>query len=545
MIAAMICGLSYIGVITNMKFTRYILTFIFLVASVHAVPTGGAGQNNPYEFRAETITFGENNEAQIALGEVEPGTDAWKFEVTDASFQMLLKSAQSVIIQTTDAIELTADNFSLMNCAGTATFDMTSDGIEFFTDVPDSPGTIFAIYNDQENEGFLFNNDLSSTTIYGGDITFDTVTQEADFPDSQVAIKLTSKDAALDITDGTDQYYTIDTRTTVDNVRSHTFHRADHAIASSATNEASLMRFEAWTLDYTGNTQVTSEVINLMGQTFTIAADGVGGQLTVDLASYLKLHPPKEGSQAILTDTTAIHIWDDGGTPVNQHGIIIDTLTVGANNYAITIGNSDADQNLIHAGVTGDPVFSWDESEDSFRLDKGLFVGDGTNDVEIEGDGDINFVAGAGLQFGEICYHDGGFNVVLAAQDTDYQVVGFNIDGESNGDVTPDQTNDHITIGKAGRYLITYSVSSRSATSNTYEFHLMYNNGGTDLTCSYTHNTIPVANKLNNSAITTIADLPASATVELWVRRSDGGAVSKTLTIERVNLTVTQVGGTT
>jgi len=41
-----------------------------------------------------------------------------------------------------------------------------------------------------------------------------------------------------------------------------------------------------------------------------------------------------------------------------------------------------------------------------------------TNYVEIESDGDVNFVAGAGLQFGEIWYHGAGDDLALAAQDT-------------------------------------------------------------------------------------------------------------------------------
>ena len=172
-----------------------------------------------------------------------------------------------------------------------------------------------------------------------------------------------------------------------------------------------------------------------------------------------------------------------------------------------------------------------------------LDVGVDPNKLEVSAAGVVNFVEGAGLQFGEISYHDGGFNVVLAAQDTDYQVVGFNADGESNGDVTPDQTNDHITVGEAGRYLISYSASIRSAASNVYDFEVKYNNGTTGLANSCTHRSTTVANKLGVIATTFIADLPASATIEMWVSRADGGAVAKTITIEQINLNVLQIAG--
>lgn len=173
--------------------------------------------------------------------------------------------------------------------------------------------------------------------------------------------------------------------------------------------------------------------------------------------------------------------------------------------------------------------------------------GDGgtTNYVQIENDGDVNFVAGAGLQFGEIYHHGSGTDLALAAQDTWYQFVAFDTNGESNGSVTPDHTNDHITAGKAGRYLVSYSASLRSAASNQYEISVFYNNGGTEAINSHTHRHTTVANKLGVVANTCIIDLPASATVELWVQRLDGGAVSKTITTEHITLNVTQIGGTT
>ena len=63
------------------------------------------------------------------------------------------------------------------------------------------------------------------------------------------------------------------------------------------------------------------------------------------------------------------------GTITTLNGIIIDTLTSGGTNYAFTIGSTDVDQNLIHVGVTGDPIFSWDESESAFAFNLGVSVG--------------------------------------------------------------------------------------------------------------------------------------------------------------------------
>ncbi len=166
--------------------------------------------------------------------------------------------------------------------------------------------------------------------------------------------------AALEITDGTIPYYIVDTRTTVDNVRAHTFDRADHTMASSAANEASLMRFLGWTLNYTGNTQVTTQLANLMCTAWNIVANGVGGSLTVDFAAYLCLKAPVEGNNVVLTNTTAIHIQNSTGTPVTQSGIYIDDLTVGAtSDYGIYIVGADtaaiivASADPIQLGVAG------------------------------------------------------------------------------------------------------------------------------------------------------------------------------------------------
>lgn len=86
------------------------------------------------------------------------------------------------------------------------------------------------------------------------------------------------------------------------------------------------------------------------------------------------------------------------GALANNVGLFIETLARGGTtNYAITIGDSDADQNLIHVGVAGNPLLSWDESEDSFKLSHGLILdsntlnlgGTGTGNVQIKAIADV------------------------------------------------------------------------------------------------------------------------------------------------------------
>ena len=210
-------------------------------------------------------------------------------------------------------------------------------------------------------------------------------------------------------------------------------------------------------------------------------------------------------------------------------------------NFGSTYVNSlSADHDFIAAGDTEANLFRVDAGADEVRQ------GDwDTNYAAVDKLGDVHYVAGGGLQFGEIYYHGAGADTVLAAQDTWYQILSFGTDGESNADVTPSNAQDHITVGKAGRYLISFSASARSAAANTYEFMVKYNNGGSDCMNIMTHRTTSTANRLGVMAVTGICDIPASGTVELWIERIDGGAVAKTITLEHVNLVITQLGGTT
>jgi hypothetical protein len=209
-------------------------------------------------------------------------------------------------------------------------------------------------------------------------------------------------------------------------------------------------------------------------------------------------------------------------------------------NPAILIGDSGG------AGDYG--KLGWNSAGDYLTL--GTQTG-GLETVKIDesanmtlANGDLLFSGdGSGLPFAEIYYMDSGFNTALAAQDTYYQIVGFDTNGESNN-ATPDHTNDHITIDTAGRYRIAFSLSCRSALANTYWFLVRINNGGTDFTNIMVHRTTSNANRLATGCCVGYADLANGDTVELWVQRTDGGAVSKTITIEHVTLNVELAGGT-
>lgn len=156
--------------------------------------------------------------------------------------------------------------------------------------------------------------------------------------------------------------------------------------------------------------------------------------------------------------------------------------------------------------------------------------------------GDISFKLDSGLQYGCIGAHDVSDDLALPAQDTWYQVVSFDTNNRSNGDVVIDHTNDHIIAGKSGDYLINMAVYAHSAQVNEYWVQIRINNGATSLENLTIHITTDVAGKLIGGTINCFAPLTADDTVEMWVKRVDGGAVEKTLSFDHVILNVLMVG---
>lgn len=150
------------------------------------------------------------------------------------------------------------------------------------------------------------------------------------------------------------------------------------------------------TVTLAGTTQVTS----LAGTGLTVNASIIaqsGGAVVVNTSTGILVSAPVPNTSVTLTDSSAVWVKDTGtvnGTLTRYHGIFVETLTKGTANYSITLGDSDADQNLIHVGVTGDPILGWDESVDVFTITHGLNMQAG---IMILGSGEAGVVAGTGL----------------------------------------------------------------------------------------------------------------------------------------------------
>lgn len=158
------------------------------------------------------------------------------------------------------------------------------------------------------------------------------------------------------------------------------------------------------------------------------------------------------------------------------------------------------------------------------------------------------FDARYGLRaYGEIWVHDVDVGIVMANQDTWYQVTAwsntatsFGFDGhngESDG-TTPDASNDHITLLTTGIYMIQWSISCYSSAANQFHLQMRRNNGAKGFpNTSGFHNTVDT-DVIEHVGGHGMCDLNINDTIELWAERTDGGGTSKTLSITQATLSL-------
>ena len=139
---------------------------------------------------------------------------------------------------------------------------------------------------------------------------------------------------------GTNTFMSVDARITTAGIQFISWDTlgANPSFASAPAATFLLTRFAGRTIDYTGNTTVTSLQEWVSIERHTLASDTA--TLTVDKATSLAITAPQEGSNVTLTNTSAIRILDTVGSPTEQYGIFVEALTFGATlNIAISVQN--------------------------------------------------------------------------------------------------------------------------------------------------------------------------------------------------------------
>ena len=188
-------------------------------------------------------------------------------------------------------------------------------------------------------------------------------------------------------------------------------------------------------------------------------------------------------------------------------------------------------------------------SASTARTNLGLVAG-GAGDIWFEkaGDeitGDVLFSGtGSGLAYGSIYCYDGNSTHAFTGSGiaNKVQVTCFAVNGDSNN-TTPNHTTDDITINKAGKYLITVSITAESAAGTGFlvGFGVYKNNGATLFQNLHAHRNLAGGGGDTGSlSLIGIIDAAVNDTIELWVWNETN---TTSVIVDDVTMSLVQVGG--
>ena len=100
------------------------------------------------------------------------------------------------------------------------------------------------------------------------------------------------------------------------------------------------------------------------------------------------------------------------------------------------------------------------------------------------------------------------------------QVTIFTANGIAAG-LTPDHTNDHITVANAGDYEMTINFSFSGGLLDTYSFAFFKNNGATQLGGTRLTRKLGTGGDVGSASLTVQATLAAADTIEVWMQNED------------------------
>ena len=149
--------------------------------------------------------------------------------------------------------------------------------------------------------------------------------------------------------------------------------------------------------------------------------------------------------------------------------------------------------------------------------------------------------AGSGVPYGEVYVNDN--TTVTSVSSAGFtQFLHFNSNGHSNLS-TPDHTNDHITIVKAGIYMVEccVNIKNSSGAAHTIEAVIAKNNGTTIFPNMRRHRTLGTGADVGAIPICGQLDLAVDDTIEVCL--TSDSASARNVTGEDIVLMLTMVGG--
>jgi hypothetical protein len=147
----------------------------------------------------------------------------------------------------------------------------------------------------------------------------------------------------------------------------------------------------------------------------------------------------------------------------------------------------------------------------------------------------------APLEFGGISVEENAAQTTISTAGVAVQITVFDTDEAANG-ATPDHTNDHVTVNKAGSYWVVCSLTATSIAGASAKFHFEANknNGATHLSGIHADRDMAGGGSDTGSvAMSGLAVLSSGDTIEVWVTNETN---TQNVIIEDINLAISMVG---
>jgi hypothetical protein len=191
-------------------------------------------------------------------------------------------------------------------------------------------------------------------------------------------------------------------------------------------------------------------------------------------------------------------------------------------------------------------ALSYDLDSETLHIDAPTKIGDvpGGDYLDFEDDGAVVFNGAAALACGEISAQNVADTITISGtgQANKVQVTSFDTNGPSKN-MTPDHTNDHITVDKAGLYLCTISIAAESAAGAGFKagFSLWKNNGTTEFGNLHAHRNLSGGGgDFGSITMSGIVQLEVGDTIEIWTWNETN---TVDIVVDDITLSLLQIGG--
>jgi hypothetical protein len=212
---------------------------------------------------------------------------------------------------------------------------------------------------------------------------------------------------------------------------------------------------------------------------------------------------------------------------------------------ALGVGLGDTYLVYDSAGVTLDCFVNatevWNSSSAVFSVPVTARFGGASGYLQVDSDGDTRFFSGGGLPFGSCWGNEIAWTQAAAVQNTWYEISDADMSDGQLHDITHDGSGK-LTVTYAGMYLCTWTLSGETSAGSGTHIQGTFSISGTETNDGMNHSETIGANSQIAMAGTAILDLAASATLEVSIRTTDAGTPN--ITVDHLNITCVQIGGT-